>query len=267
MHANRLGNYLTARRALISPADAGLPLGDGPRRVDGLRREEVAELAGISSQYYLRLEQGRDQHPSDQVLVALVRALQLNRSSADYLFLLAHSPPSLLESRPSEEVEDRTRWLVDSWDTPAVVHSRYLDVVASNAAARALSPFFAEGFNSLGALLLQPSMRDFYQDWEGIAERSVALLRVMAGPDTGDRRLAEIVDELTGGSEIFRRVWSRSDVEFTSTGTHRVSHPVMGELELHHKKLEITGTHGQSIFVYHATPGSPTEQALALHRR
>ena len=136
--------------------------------------------------------------------------------------------------------------------------------VAWNAAARALSPVFTEGINSLVALLLEPAQRNFYDDWEGIAERSIALLRSLVGTETDDERLNQVVGELSVKSELFRRVWARSDVNFTSTGTHHIHHPLVGDLELHHKKLVLTGEHGQTIFLYNAEPGSASEHSLAL---
>jgi transcriptional regulator with XRE-family HTH domain len=265
MRGNRLGLYLTARRAQVHPTDVGLPTGDGYRRVEGLRREEVAALAGVSAQYYLRLEQGRDQRPSNQVLDALARALQLDAISTAYLYQLAHTQPPSPESQSGDDIDERTRWLLDSWEKiPAVVHNRYLDVLASNKVARALSPVFVEGNNSLSALLLEPAQREFYEDWTGIAERSIALFRSLVGTDTDaeDQRLNQLVGELSVRSELFRRVWARSEVNYTSTGTHRIRHPRVGNLELHHKNLMMTGSNRHSIFLYHAAPGSISARAL-----
>ena len=266
MRGNRLGLYLTARRAQVHPTDVGLPPGDGRRRVEGLRREEVAALAGVSAPYYLRLEQGRAERPSNQVLDALARALQLDTISTAYLYQLAHKQPPRAQHGPADEADERTRWLIDSWaSTPAVVHSRYLDVLASNAPARALSPAFKEGVNSLTALLLEPAQRDFYEDWGGIAERSIALFRSLVGTDTDpeDQRLNELVAELSVKSEVFRRVWPRSEVNYSSVGTHHIRHPRAGGLELHHKNLALAGATRQTIFLYYAEPGSPSEDALA----
>ncbi len=167
---SRLGDYLRARRALVNPADVGFPVGEERRRVAGLRREEVAILAGISTDYYLRLEQGRDLHPSAQVLDALARALQLDAAATTYLHRLAQPPRAPEPADRVDVVDPSTRALIDSWPlTAAVVHNRYIDVLASNELARALNPNFRPGVNSVLSLLLDDSERDFHDDWKGLA--------------------------------------------------------------------------------------------------
>ncbi|MCP2030214.1 transcriptional regulator with XRE-family HTH domain [Okibacterium sp. HSC-33S16] len=265
MRGNPLGLYLTAKRAQIRPVDVGLPSGDTHRRVQGLRREEVAALSGVSAQYYLRLEQGTDDHPSAQVLEAIARALRLDPASTDHLYHLAHSALPEFGSQADGEIDESVRWLLESWTTtPAIVHNRHLDVLASNSSARALSAEFAEGTNLLITLLLSPAQREFYENWEGIAEGAIAFFRALVGPDTDDPRLQHIVDELSGTSELFRRVWARGDVRFASAGIHRIRHPAIGALELHHQNLVLTGGRRQSLFIYHAAPGSPSQRSLAL---
>jgi len=160
-----LGEYLRARRGLVHPADTGIPTDGHRRRVEGLRREEVAMRAGISTEYYLRLEQGREAHPSGQVLDALARALLLDRVAAAYLHELARTPPSG-GREPQDAVEESVQWLIDSWPmTAAVVHNRYIDVLATNALARALSPNYRVGVNNLFSLLMDPADREFHDDW------------------------------------------------------------------------------------------------------
>jgi transcriptional regulator with XRE-family HTH domain len=266
-HDNPIGEYLRARRELVRPEDVGLPeIGNNRRRVAGLRREEVAMLAGVSSDYYVRLEQGRDQHPSQQVLDALARALQLDEDATAYLHRLA-SPPTRRRrkiSRP-ERVPAGILQLIESWsDTPAYVHGRYMDVLAANALATALAPYHVKGANLVRAAFLDPRVRDMYGDWEWITESTVAGLRALVGPDVDDPRLNELIGELSVRSERFRQLWARHDVRSKRSGKTRIDHPQVGPLELSHEKLPIPDTDRQTLVVYHAKPGSPSAQALAL---
>ena len=258
-----LGDYLRARRGLVRPEDVGVRTGGERRRVVGLRREEVAIRAGISTEYYLRLEQGRESHPSDQVLKALARALLLDDVAGAYLHELADRP-SPPRTEAMDTVPDGVQWLIDSWRlTAAVVHSRHLDVLATNALARAVTPTFRVGVNSLLALLTDPHERMLHQDWEGLSARSVALFRLMSGKRSEDLRLRGLVAELSERSTRFRELWERNDVVQVSDGTHVLRHPEVGPLTLHFVRLPLTGTDGQSIFLYHAEPDTPTAQALA----
>jgi transcriptional regulator with XRE-family HTH domain len=262
---SRLGAYLRARRELLRPDDVGLQAGLGRRRVTGLRREEVALLAGISAEYYLRLEQGRDHHPSEQVLRALGRALMLDEAADRYLDELAASPPVLPQAYfATDSVNPQTQWLIESWQTvPAVVHSRFIDVLGSNRLARALNPNFRPGVNSLVSLLLEPYDRALFRDWDGLTARSIALFRTLTGMSTGDLRFEELLTELFSRSERFRELWSRNDVIMVAEGTHTLDHPVVGEMVLHFARFPLPATNGQSIFLYHAEPDSPSEEALA----
>jgi transcriptional regulator with XRE-family HTH domain len=258
----RLAEYLRARRDRLQPRDVGLTATAGTRRVPGLRRDEVATLAGISTAYYLRLEQGRDTHPSDQVLDALARALKLDAAGAGYLRRLAR-PPHLPATTEDDVVHDSTRWLIDSWPhTAAVVHSRYLDVLASNPLARALNPNFRVGMNSVTSLFTEPSEAVFHADWEGLAARSVALLRGMVDTRLPDARLDALVAEGTRSSPKFREFWERHDVTRVGDGTHALRHPVVGELTLGFLRLPLVGTNGQSLFLYTAEPGTPSAAAM-----
>jgi transcriptional regulator with XRE-family HTH domain len=259
--AGPLGDYLRARREVVGPDDVGLPP-HGRRRVPGLRREEVALLARISADYYLRLEQGRDRHPSAQVLDALAQALRLDGDATAHLHGLARSAPPRPPRQP-ERVPVGIRQLVDSWpDTPAFVQGRYADVLYANSAATALSPLFAAGVNVLRAIFLDPaSLRD-YPVTENIVANAVASLRALVAVDADDPRLTELVAELSSGSARFRRLWDRYDVGVRSGGGVRtLRHPRVGDLRLRYEKLQISGT-SQTLVVYHADPGSPSEQAL-----
>lgn len=263
--ANALGRYLRARRALVEPGQAGV-VDQGNRRVPGLRREEVAFLAGISSDYYNRLEQGRDSNPSEQVLLGIARALRLDEEATAYLLRIA-APANTRRgrSRRPEKAGQGIRALIDTWPlTPAYVHGRYMDVLAANSLAVALSPFNAPGRNGILAAFLEPEMRELHQDWEDMTARIVPYLRSVAGADVDDPRLLEIVGELCLRSERFRRLWDRQDVKHRTSGTSLLLHPQAGHLELRYEKLLIPGTGGQTLITYHAEPGSASEERLRL---
>ena len=264
---NALGDYLRARRELVSPESAGIPH-IGRRRVPGLRRDELSLLAGVSTDYYVRLEQGRDRNPSSHVLDALARALQLDDEATAHLHALAGLERRARRSgqRP-ESVPPSIRQLIAGWqDTPAFVLGRRLDVLASNPPAMALSPLFAPGVNLLRAAFLDPAARTLYGErWESLTHSIIAGVRALIGPELDDPPLDELVGELSVRSDHFRSLWARHDIRArTSGGTRHLYHPQVGELELHYENLQIAGTDGQTLIVYHADPGSPTAQALAL---
>ncbi|MDX3671965.1 helix-turn-helix domain-containing protein [Streptomyces europaeiscabiei] len=259
-----LATYLRARRELVLPAAAGIP-DTGNRRVAGLRREEVAFLAGVSSDYYVRLEQGRDRHPSEQVLVSIAGALQLDEEATAYLLQLAASPSTRRRRPRPEKAGDGIRTLINTWPlTPAYVHGTYMDVLAANALAIALSTFNAPGHNSILAAFLEPELRALHADWDEMTARIVPYLRSVAGPDIDDPRLVEIVGELSVRGDRFRKLWARQDVKHKATGTSRLLHPQVGTLDLHYEKLLIPGTRGQTLVTYHARPGSDAEDRLRL---
>ncbi|MDQ0373801.1 helix-turn-helix transcriptional regulator [Cellulomonas humilata] len=261
--AGPLGDYLRARRDRLQPRDVGLVESVGTRRVPGLRREEVAILAGVSTDYYLRLEQGRDARPSDQVLDALARALQLDAVATDYLYALARPAEHPAAAEQTDVVHDATRWLIDSWPlTAALVHSRYVDVLASNRLARRLNPNFRVGVNSVVSLFTDPAEHRFHDDWEALAARSVALLRISAEARTGDARLDALVAAGSASSPLFREFWERQEVRRIGEGVHVLHHPVVGELRLTFLRLPLVGTDGQSMFLYFAEPGSPSAAAM-----
>jgi transcriptional regulator with XRE-family HTH domain len=262
---SNLGEYLKVRRERLRPEDVGLPNGSR-RRVPGLRREEVALLAGISVEYYLRLEQGRDQHPSDQVLDSIARALQLDGDAETYLKKLANpvKSPRRRAARP-EKVSAGVQGLISSWPTtPALVHGRYLDTLAANPMAVALSPFFAAGGNTFRAAFLEPELREFYRDWDGMTAKAVAYLRSVIVPVMDDPRLMELIGELSLNSDRFRTLWARQDVRQKTSGLTLLNHPQVGELDLYYEKLALPGAPGQMLITYHAEPGSPSHEKLQL---
>lgn len=238
--ANALGEYLQARRALVSPERVGLPAGRR-RRVPGLRREEVALLAGISADYYLRLERGRDDNPSPQVLDALARVLQLDDVETAWLRDLTTPRPRVRRPRAAERVPERLHHLLAALDVPAFVEGRYFDVLASNAAAVALSPRLVPGENRLRSLLLDPEERSFHRDWEAAVDSFVGVARRTLGHDASDPRAVELVGELSLASARFRTLWARHDVRALDGGTVTVDHPRVGPLELHREKLPVGG--------------------------
>src|SRR6201997_4558039 len=222
--ANALGDYLRARRQQIRPEDVGLVPG-ARRRVAGLRREELAMLAGISAEYYLRLEVGRDKHPSPQVIDALARALRLDTKATLYLQQLVGAPGrnvSDLEARAYALAE-----VVEDISIPAILANRYQDVLAANPLARALSPGFTPGQNFLRWRLLDPAAREFYVDWDDAIDAAVGGLRELAGAVPDDLRMRTLISELSSASELFRESWARANVGYR-LGTLHLRHPRVG---------------------------------------
>jgi transcriptional regulator with XRE-family HTH domain len=235
---NRLGEYLRARRGLITPIQAGIPAGSN-RRVAGLRREEVALLAGISADYYLRLERGRDHNPSAQVLKALARVLQLDDVETGYMFDLGVPRPRARRPRRTEHVPARLGHLLAALDVPAFIEGRYFDVLASNPLALAFSPRLHPGCNRLKSLLLDPEEREFHDDWEAAVTGFIAIARQTFGNDVTEPRAIELVGELSLASARFRTLWARQDVRPLEGGTITVHHPIVGTIELHREKVPV----------------------------
>ena len=260
---NLLGDYLRARRELVQPENVGLSA-TGARRVKGLRREEVALLAGISADYYLRLEQGRDHNPSPQVLESLARVLQLDRSAVDYLLSLVAAKPRSRRRPRREPVPIGVRQLLDVIGLPAFVEGRYFDVLAANRLAYALSPNLRVGQNRMRSVFLDPGEIALYPEWELATAGLVAGFRQSVGTDVDDPGFVQLVGELSLASERFRRLWARHDVLAFEGAPVQLDHPQVGELNLNREKLAVTGTSGQLLVVYHAQPGTSSAEKLAL---
>ena len=269
---NDIREFLTSRRAKVTPEQAGLPVYGHNRRVTGLRREEVAMLAGVSVEYYTRLERGNAGGVSDDVLEGVVRALQLDEAERAHLFHLARAANSAQPTRrrPSQErVRPTVQRILDSITAPAYVRNGRLDLLAANTLGYALySPVFTDTTavvpNTARFIFLNPQAREFFDQWDTIANDAVAILRSEAGRDPHDRRLSDLIGELSTRSEDFRVRWAAHNVKFHRTGAKVLHHPIVGALTLAYEALELAGDTGQRILVYSAEPGSPTDHALQL---
>jgi transcriptional regulator with XRE-family HTH domain len=270
-NSEEIRDFLVTRRARITPEQAGLPAYGGKRRVPGLRREEVALLAGISVEYYTRLERGNARGLSESVLEGIARALQLDEAEHAHLADLvtaANAGRAPRRRQTQQRVRPSLQQLLDSMAVPAFVQNGRLDILYGNRLARAL---FADLFvapdhpgNGARNLFLNPRSHEFYKDWDKIANDVVALLRAQAGRDPYDRGLSDLVGELSTRSDDFRVRWARHDVRFHRSGVKRFRHPVVGDLTLNFEALEPPGDPGQTIFVYIAEPNSPSQEALNL---
>ncbi|ORA28268.1 helix-turn-helix domain-containing protein [Mycobacterium aquaticum] len=258
-----LGDYLRSRREQVRPEDVGLVSGKR-RRVAGLRREELATLAGISATYYLRLEQGRITSPSAQVVDALARALRLDAKARRYLHQLAAPTIGSSGDPAVETVAEGLDELIELIAAPAIVANRYQDVLAANLLARALSPGFAPGQNFLRWRLLDPEARHLYVDWDEATEVAVAGLRELAALDPQDPQMVAFIDELASASPRFRELWARADVGYRLGRLH-LRHPRVGELYLCRNQLNVphgSDVAGQHVLIYRAEPGSDSATAL-----
>ncbi|GAB2651939.1 helix-turn-helix domain-containing protein [Kribbella swartbergensis] len=264
MAATPLGDYLRARRAHVSPEDAGLPT-YGVRRVPGLRREEVAMMAGMSVDYYVRLEQGRERNPSAQVLDALSRVLQLDDDARLHLYRVAGLTPSPYRAAAPEQVDPQLLRLMDMWpDNPALVLGRAYDVLAGNQLAYALFDGFRQGPNLLVKVFLDPEARTFYPDWEATAANTVAGFRLLHGNSPRDQRIQDVLRMVGEQSPEFTELWERHDARGKSVEVKRFHHPEVGELTLRMQAFDVRASPGQQLVVYHAEPGSASAEALAL---
>jgi transcriptional regulator with XRE-family HTH domain len=265
-------DFLSTRRARISPDQAGLPAYGGNRRVPGLRREEVAMLAGVSIDYYIRLERGNLSGVSDSVLQALARALQLDDAEREHLLHLARAAgaPARPRRRPARQpVRPPVQRILDAMaDVPAFVRNGRRDMLAANVLGYALySEIYADPArpaNLARFVFLNPRARMFFPDWEGAAGDLVANLRQEAGRNPYDKALADLVGELSVQSTGFRTLWAAHNVGYHRTGLKAIHHPVVGDLQLTFEAMDLPADPGLSLVVYGAEPGSATQDALKL---
>ena len=270
---NDIREFLTSRRARLKPQEVGLP-DYGPRRVPGLRREEVAVLAGVSVPYYTRLERGDMSGVSESVLQALAGALRLDEAEHAHLFDLARAaqpvtspPPRRRQAR--QRVRPAVQQILDAFTgAAAFVRNDRLDILGGNPLGYALySEMFlapARPVNTARFVFLEPRAREFYLDWDRAARDVVAVLRSAAGRDPYDRDLSDLVGELSTQSDTFRAHWASHNVRFHINGVKHFHHPVVGELSLNFERLELAADSGLTIFTYTADPGSRHEEALKL---
>ena len=268
-------DFLMSRRAKLTPEEAGLP-GGVNRRVAGLRRAEVAVLAGVSVEYYSRIERGQIAGASSSVLEAIAQALKLDETERAHLFDLAHAADGVPLSRRARRRPDKQapprpalQWMLEAvTQGVAIVRDSRMDLVAINALGRAFyAPMIGDGgrpVNLARFQFLDPASRDFYPDWDLFAVMCVAVMRANAGRDPHDRAMQDLVGELSTRSDVFRRLWGTHDVRTHGAGTKRFHHPVVGELILAYEELAVTADPGLALLIYAAEPGSPSAERLSL---
>lgn len=264
--------FLASRRARITPEQAGLPAYGGNRRVKGLRREEVALLAGVSVDYYVRMERGNLAGASDAVLDGVARALQLDEAERDHLFDLARAAapaPARQRRAKSVGVSQSVQQILDAiTEAPAWVRNARHDILAANRMARALyAPVLADPRrppNNARFIYLDPAAREFWVDWERAANDVAAMLRSEAGRNPHDKQLIELIGELSTQSKEFRARWAAHNVRFHRAGHKKIHHPVVGELELDFESMELPSHPGLTMVAYTAPAGSPTADSLKL---
>jgi transcriptional regulator with XRE-family HTH domain len=268
----QIREFLASRRARITPGQAGLPAYGGTRRVAGLRREEVALLAGVSIDYYVRMERGNLAGASDAVLEGVARALQLDDAERAHLFDLARAserqPARLRRSREPGVTASVQQVLDAITDAPAWVRNARHDMLAANRLARALyAPLLADPrrpANNARFIYLDPASRDFFIDWDRAADDIAAMLRLEAGRNPYDKNLVELIGELSTRSEDFRARWAAHNVRFHRTGYKKLHHPAVGDLDLNFEAMELSSQPGLTLLVYTAPQGSPAADGLAL---
>ena len=268
---NEIREFLASRRARLSPERAGLPAYGANRRVPGLRREEVAMLAGVSVDYYTRLERGNLRGTSEGVLDALARALQLDEAERTHLFDLARAANTKRGTRrrpPPQRVRPGVQRMLDAMTgAPAWVRNGRMDFLAGNRLGYALySEMFTDPVrpaNNARFVFLNPRSMEFFVDWERAANDIVAILRAEAGRNPYDRALTELIGELSTRSETFRTRWAAHDVRFHRTGRKQLHHPVVGDLDLSFEAMELPGE-DLRVLAYTAEPGSPSQDSLNL---
>ncbi|MGW7484215.1 helix-turn-helix transcriptional regulator [Nonomuraea muscovyensis] len=258
-----LAGFLRTRRSRVDPAAVGIPI-DNRRRVQGLRREEVAHLSGMSVDYYVRLEQGRATQPSEQVLDALARVLGLDDTERGHLYRLARQRRRKAKSPTGLLRPELLRVLGLITDSPALIVDHRLDAAAGNRLAELLYGRPVNGLNTARHIFLEETGRGLYADWDQCTRDVVGHLRLAAGKYPEDPRLASLIGELAMGSERFRRLWARADVRARTHGRKAYRHPLVGELELHQENFPLPDESGLELLVLSAAPGSPTADALRL---
>jgi transcriptional regulator with XRE-family HTH domain len=266
------GRFLLARRGDLRPEDVGLPAGTGTRRTPGLRREELAALAGVSIDYYVRLERGKETHPSPSVVEALAGALRLNEEERGFLReLAARAARRAPEPRPlpSRRIRPTVMQLLETLrPNPAYVVSRTNDLLAANPGGLRLFPGIADWpeqqRNTVRYVFLHPAARELWTDWEQKAKGCVAQLRALAGTDPDAPDLASLVGELIVKSPDFNRLWERYEVRTIGDGEKTLRHPEVGTMTLSHEGLSLNRAQGQRLIVYMAPPGSPDHDAMTL---
>lgn len=263
--------FLTSRRAKVTPDQAGLPAYGNRRRVSGLRRGEVALLAGISVEYYTRLERGKATGVSEDVLEGIARALQLDEAERAHLFDLVRAAGTgrPTRRRPTQErVRPTVQRILDSIAAPAYVRNGRLDILGANRLGAALYSEVLDDpispANTARFMFLNPRAPEFFPDWESLARDVVAVLRTVAGRDPYDRALSDLIGQLSTRSEEFRVRWAAHNVKLHQTGSKRLHHPIVGDLTLAYEALELAADPGQRLLVYTAEPSSPSQEALDL---
>lgn len=263
--------FLSTRRARLTPDQAGLPAYGGNRRVPGLRREEVSLLAGVSVDYYTRLERGDLSGVSDSVLEALARALQLDDAETAHLFDLSRaanaSPIARKPRKKAQSIRPSIQRLLDAMTgAPALVRNNYFEYLGANTLGRALyAPVFTEPVpNSARFAFLNPAAQDFYVDWEQVTQDLVAAMRGEAGRNPYDRKFSDLVGELSTRSERFRTLWAAHNVRYHRSGVKRLRHPIVGELEIVYEAFELPADPGLHLSTYTAEPGTPSEEKLKM---
>jgi transcriptional regulator with XRE-family HTH domain len=271
-NSNDVREFLVSRRGRITPDQAGLPAYGGNRRVPGLRREEVALLAGMSVDYYNRVERGNLTGVSESVLEAIARVLQLDEAEHDHLFDLArvaNESPAKRRKPAAQKIRPSVQRLLDAMtDAPAWVRNARHDFLAANPLGYALySEMFADPVrpaNNARFVFLNPKSRDFFLDWEDAADGIVAILRSEAGSNPYDRALTDLIGELSTRSQTFRSRWAAHDVRFHRSGLKRLHHPIVGDLTLSYEALELPSDPGLTFLAYTAEPGTASADALRM---